>query len=226
MTASDDEEAIFPEDWYKYSGKPETGVTVSIHCFDLPDYSKFPNHVLSNHHLFERLLLSLRDLAHAKSAITFILQDVEYDKTYDLAELRRFQAYETSLIISYSRPFSQSSGDLPKLSYKALGVKLSSFSRAIHDDLIKKRNTVFAHSDADAIKYSYPVITEFERNDGSKFTVLYPPSFQEGLMFSEIEILRIEKLIDRTFSAISELLHAMHPNFENRYQVRKGKINS
>ena len=42
MIASNDEEAIFPEDWYKNSAKPETGLTVSIQCFDRPDYSKLP----------------------------------------------------------------------------------------------------------------------------------------------------------------------------------------
>ena len=72
MIASDDEEAIFPKDWYKYSGTPKTGMTVGIQCFECPDYSELPSHVLSNHYLFERLLLSLRDFAHAKSASTFI----------------------------------------------------------------------------------------------------------------------------------------------------------
>lgn len=221
MIESSEEEAIFPEDWYKRSGNPDMGMTVGIRCFDRPDYSKRPKDSLSDHFLFERLLLSLRDFAHAGSAATFILQDVNYAKTYDLAELRRFQAYETSLIVSYSRPFSETSAGLPRLSYKSLGIKLSSYTRAIHDDLIDKRNTVFAHSDVSAIEYSKPVITEFERPDGSRFTTLFPPKFREGLMFSESQIRRIENLISCNSDATFHLLHAMHPNFEDRYQVLK-----
>jgi hypothetical protein len=167
MIASNEEKPIFPEDWYKTSGTPEIGMTIGIRCFDRPDYSKLSMRALSDQFLFERLLLSLRDFSHVKSAVTFILEDVEYTETYDLAELRRFQAYKTSLIVSYSRPFSQSSGDLPKLSHRTLGIRLSNYTNAIHKDIITKRNTVFAHSDVDAIEYSKPIVMELERTDGS-----------------------------------------------------------
>lgn len=188
--------------------------------FKCPDYEKFPEDKLKDHNLFRRLLLSLRDFAHANSALTFILQDVDFEQTYPLAELRRFQAYETSLIVSYCRPFSESAGEVPRLSFRALGVKLPPQASAIHDDLMRKRNKIFAHSDAGEIQLSEPLIAEMKRDDGSTFTLLHPPSFLEGLMFDYQDIWRINALVRSTNFAAFRLLQAMHPHFKDRYEVR------
>ena len=88
----------------------------------------------------------MRDLQHARSALTFIQEDVEWETKYSLAELRRFQCYEASLVVSYARPFWKGTSHIKALSFGALGIKLPPFTRAIHEDLLSKRNKVFAHS--------------------------------------------------------------------------------
>ncbi|MES0046161.1 hypothetical protein [Mesorhizobium sp. M0053] len=114
---------------------------------------------MKDHALFQRLLLSLRDFAHARSAITFIREAVDFEQKYGLAELRRFQCYETTLVVSYCRPFSESVGGFPRLSYRALRIKLSPLVKALHDGLMDNRNKLFAHNDAGSVEYALPAVT-------------------------------------------------------------------
>lgn len=61
-------------------------------------------------------------------------------------------AFNTSLIVSYSRPFHKSNdtaGKRVSLS-KAVQAVLSDDEKALHDRIIDKRDRVFAHSDAAA----------------------------------------------------------------------------
>ncbi|WP_133116161.1 hypothetical protein [Mesorhizobium wenxiniae] len=116
----------FPDDWFYWVETGKDSGYGGIQCFPPPDPSRLPPERLKDHALFQRLLLSLRDSAHARSAITFIRQGVDFEQKYGLAELRRFQCYETMLGVSYCRPFSESVGGFPRLSYRALGIKLSS----------------------------------------------------------------------------------------------------
>lgn len=148
----------FPKDWFFFEKTGEDSGWGGVRCFPPPDPTKLPEATLKDRNLFERLLLSLRDLSHARSAITFICEDIDFDEKYSLAELRRFQCYETTLVVSYCRPFSESAAQIPRLSYRKLGIKLSPFTRAIHDGLISKRNKIFAHSDGEEVKYSQPVV--------------------------------------------------------------------
>jgi hypothetical protein len=209
----------FPSDWYNNAKHVGNSQTFSIHCFQLPDYDNFPQERLNDEDLFSRLILTMRDLQHARSALTFIQQEVEWETEYPLAELRRFQSYETSLVVSYTRPFSTGTSHLKALSFGALGIKLPQFTRTIHDDLLMKRNKVFAHSDPDAIDYSALTVMQMERHSGSSFTFLMPPYFREGLLFGEVDIARIEVLVCDLSQAVFDLAQEMHPNFTEKYRV-------
>ena len=146
-------------------------------------------------------------------------EDIEWENEHPLGELRRFQAYETSLIVSYARPFSQSKGHIPRLSYAKLGIKLSAFTREIHKDLIAKRNKVFAHSDASAVEYLPPFVMRGQRDDGAIYSTLGPPKFREGTFFGQADIARIRVLVDCLHSAVFFMANAMHPNFIDRLHV-------
>lgn len=211
-------EKLYPDEWCFTESVFDGVQTTAIRCFEHPDYENFPRSLLEDNLLFRRLLLSLRDFAQARSALSFVQQEVDYSEKYPLAELRRFQAYETSLVISYCRPFSEAAGEVPRLSFKKLGVKLSPYTRAIHIDLINKRNKIFAHSDAEFVEFAEPIIMGMERPDGTRFSILYPPRFVEGLMFGWEELLRIENLVSCANQAVMDLLHAMHPNFRDHYK--------
>lgn len=207
----------FPDDWFYFVETSKDTGYGGIRCFPPPDPSRFPPERLKDHSLFQRLLLSLRDFAHARSAITFIREDIDFDQKYDLAELRRFQCYETTLVVSYSRPFSESAGGLPRLSYGALGIKLSPFVRALHEELMEKRNRLFAHSDIGSVEYALPVVMHGKNTKGTPFTTLFPPRFQEGTLLDEARFEQISVLIECVSDAIMEMLQAMHVNFSDRY---------
>lgn len=207
----------FPEEWSYWVKTGEDSGYGGVRCFTPPDTSKLPSDSLKNHALFQRLLLSLRDFAHASSALTFIRQDVDFEATYNLAELRRFQCYETMLVVSYARPFSMSKGGIPPLSYKSLGIRLSPFVLALHEDLAEKRNKIFAHSDIERVEYSMPVVVNAKDSQGKPFTTLLPPRFREGTMFDEAKFEQVSVLVACTTHAVMHMLQAMHPNFADRY---------
>ena len=172
---------------------------------------------MKDHALFQRPLLSLRDFAHARSAITFIREDVDFEQKYGLADLRRFQCYETTLVVSYCRPFSESVSAFPRLSYRALGIKLSPLVRALHNGLMDKRNTLFAHSDVGSVECALPVVMHDKGTKGRPFTTLFPPRFREGTLLDEAGFEQVSVLVECAGSAVMHMLQAMHVNFADRY---------
>ena len=85
-----------------------------------------------------RLLYSLKDIQIALSAAAF-LAECEPDIAISKIELRRFKCYETTAIIAYTRPFSETSDGFPKLSMKMIGVRLDVEEQKLHDELIFSR---------------------------------------------------------------------------------------
>src|ERR1700716_2489277 len=79
-----------------------------------------------------RLLYSLNDLQQALSACEF-LYECDESKTYSKVELRRFRCFETTLVIAYTRPFSQSRGTVPSLTFKMAGLKFSKKRTSLHE---------------------------------------------------------------------------------------------
>lgn len=224
MADDSGDERWFPEDWRHTVNHGTGSCTHSVAAFQQPDYTKFPSEKLRDHDFFERLLLSMRDLSQASSAAVFLRREVDWEERYKLEELRRFQAYETSLVVSYVRPFSKSDGSIPPLSYGRLGIRLSNYARSIHEDLIHKRNKIFAHSDASAIEFAPPFILSGKREDDSTYTSLGPPQFLEGVLFERSEFARVEAMIDCLFFAVFAMAQAMHPNFIDRYPVHEQQM--
>ena len=143
-----------------------------------------------------RKLYSLGDFALALSAAAFLGECDESGKCTKV-ELRRFRCYETTVIISYTRPFSQSSHRFPKLSLKMTGATLTEEQIALHHRLRKLRDKVIAHSDADMMRMtSQTDLMEFEKDFSF---VLLQTVFDEGLTF-----------IGSKFWKLNELLHVVH----------------
>lgn len=97
------------------------------------------------------MLYSLNDLQQALSACEF-LYECEESGLYNKIELRRFRCYETTLVVAYTRPFSQSRGETLPLTMKMIGLKLSKERRALHDSLVEMRNKIMAHSDSEMMR--------------------------------------------------------------------------
>ncbi|MGO4405201.1 hypothetical protein AB4Z10_13185 [Bosea sp. RAF48] len=203
----------FPDEWFYYERIDDRSGSGGVRAFDQPRLDRMPENLLKDRGLFKRLVLSVRDLSHAGSAIAFIEEEVDHDGRYPLAAVRKFLCYETTLIVSYCRPFSESRGDIPSLSYGALGIKLSPFTRALHDDLISKRNTIFAHSDASQVAYRAPVVMKGRDGAGEPFTTLFPPRFNEGIMLDYQRVQQAKILNKSLLGAVMARLQAMHVHF-------------
>jgi hypothetical protein len=139
-----------------------------------------------------RRLYSLGDFRLARSATDF-LADCDPTATYSKEELSRFRCYETTAIVAYTRPFSDSKGEIPPLTLEMTSAKLNKEQNALHGSLIKLRNQVFAYSDVEMMRMvskSYPmtITSDFE------FTFLQAV-FAEGLTFIGPELLSLQELL-------------------------------
>ncbi len=126
-----------------------------------------------------RMLYSLGDFRLANSAATFLCEADDAEK-YSEDELKRFRCYETTAIIAYTRPFSQSEGKVPRLTLDMTGAKLSDEQMQLHERLLKLRNKVIAHSDAEMMRMVCKPLPMKIGNDD----VIFPETaFDEGLIF-------------------------------------------
>ena len=99
-----------------------------------------------------RLMMSALDFRHALSAATFLMEDVDWEIGRGTQEdRRRFKCYETSMVVSYGRPFSTARGMAASFSWKQLGREfaMSAEEKILHKMLIDARNRTYAHSDGD-----------------------------------------------------------------------------
>jgi hypothetical protein len=139
-----------------------------------------------------RMLYSLGDFQLALSAAAFLAECDPVGK-YNKVELRRFRCYETTIIISYTRPFSQSTNGFPQLSLKMVGAELTEEQDALHERLINLRNKVIAHSDADMMRMTSQA-NPIEIDDNFSYVFLHTV-FDEGLTFVGEEFLKLNDLL-------------------------------
>jgi hypothetical protein len=150
-----------------------------------------------------RLLYSLGDFQLALSAAAF-LAECDPDSTYSKVELRRFRCYETTIIMAYTRPFSESKGEVPRLSVKVAGAKLNDEQKALHQRLMNLRNKVIAHSDADMMRIvsqAHPMTFD----DGIEFVGL-EAVFDEGLIFIGHDLIALNELLHIVFNTVYTIL--------------------
>lgn len=98
-----------------------------------------------------RLIMSCLDFRHALSAATFLIEDCDWQKRHSVEQMRRFKCYETTMVVAYARPFSQSRGHTAPFRWQLLSsdFKLKPDEEAVHDKMIGFRNKLHAHSDGD-----------------------------------------------------------------------------
>jgi hypothetical protein len=152
-----------------------------------------------------RLLYSLNDLQQALSACEF-LYECEEAQTYSKIELRRFRCYETTLVVAYTRPFSQSRGDVPPLTMKMVDLKLSKERQALHDDLIERRNKIMAHSDSEMMRMTTQTF-DVPMHEGEPPMYFIQTAFDEGVALVGSQLIDANELLREVFHAIYRTLH-------------------
>jgi hypothetical protein len=151
-----------------------------------------------------RLLYSLKDFQLALSAYAF-LAECDFDAPISRVNLRRFTCYETTMIISYVRPFSAAHGDVKRLKFEDAGIVLNTEQLALHEHLICLRNKVFAHSDGAQMRFLAKPL-KIEMAEDFKFQT-FQTVFDEGLNFSSSSSLDVAELISVAFHGVCATLH-------------------
>jgi hypothetical protein len=165
-----------------------------------------------------RLMISSHDFQQALSAATFLLEDVEEGAAkYSLADLRRFRCYETSMVIAYARPFSMAKGEVRPLTWKDTRLSRTAEETELHKKIIKHRNTLYGHSDAEFVEMRVLVMRHraSDRKDWEfDFT---SPRFEEGMRFSLAEVLDIATMARRLLHGTIEETQRIGAPFKDRF---------
>ncbi|WP_242615587.1 hypothetical protein [Sphaerotilus mobilis] len=166
-----------------------------------------------------RLIYSNWDFQQALSALTFLIEDCDFQAKYSPVELRRLRCYETSFIVSFARPFEMSRGQTT-LGLKAIGVRLDSKDTQLKDKIVSLRQKVVAHSDEDYMHYRGVVLAPF--NDSAiGLPVL---KYSESLHLEESDLRPIEGLLQRLLTHITKALFQVAQSDPERLSVYKTPI--
>jgi hypothetical protein len=163
-----------------------------------------------------RAIYSSWDFQQALSALTFLLEDCEYDKKYSRIQLRRFRCYEATCIVSLARPFQQSR-NAGTLSLKAVGINLNKEERCLLDKILYLRRKVIAHSDEEEMHF---LAASFLVTDTDlRFPHL---QFSESLELTEVEAQKIERLLHKLMNGIAKVTFEVaqsEPTRLERYKI-------
>ena len=152
-----------------------------------------------------RLIYSLKDFQMALSAYDF-LTECDLEAPISTVNLRRFKSYETTMVVSYMRPFSSADGEIKKMSFDDLDLVLTPDQEELHSRIRILRNKVFAHSDGDRMRLLAKPL-KINMKDGFSFSA-FQTSFDEGLEFSDYQsLMAVGCLIRLMFEATWESVH-------------------
>jgi hypothetical protein len=169
-------------------------------------------------HKLTRLMLSVHDFEQAMSSAMFLLETVDEKKGYPLSELRRFRCYETAMVVAYARPFSMAKGKVKPLSWKDTGLPQTPERRALHQKLMKHRNTIYGHSDADFLKFRVYLMRTHMKHQNKNFDWIHP-RFDEGMRFTLDEIGKVEEVTRRLVGSIARQIQKVGSDFSDQFKV-------
>lgn len=137
-----------------------------------------------------RAIYSFWDFQQALSALTFLLEDCDYKEKTNTITLRKYNCYETNLIISMARPF-EATRNGTTLSLKVLGIKLTNREKELVRKIMHFRRKIIAHSDEEEMHFRTSTFTVI----GDIITPFL--QFDEGLCFIQSEVIELESLLHR-----------------------------
>ena len=163
----------------------------------------------------DRVIYSLWDFQQALSALTFLLEECDYEEITDTVTLRKYKCYENTLIMALSRPFVKTRGE-NTIGLRAIGVTLNTQEKELIDKAEHFRHKIIAHSTEEEMHFKSTTfgISEFD------FTFPHI-QFDEGLCFTKIEVRELETFLRRLKHDIySYLVTVAHdkPELLNKYK--------
>jgi hypothetical protein len=163
----------------------------------------------------ERAIYSVWDFQQALSALTFLLQDCDFDVKYRKVEFRRFRCYESTLIISMARLFEKTRKGTT-IGFRALGITLSEDQKALIEKVLELRRKIVAHS---AVEEMHFRVTTFPIKD---MGISFPHfQFNEGLHLGEQELRELEYFLRFLINQMGEFFYKFsqeQPEMFTRYK--------
>jgi hypothetical protein len=161
-----------------------------------------------------RAIYSLWDFQQALSALTFLLEDCEFEEKYDKVTLRRFRCYESNLIISMARPFETTRGGTT-IGLRALGIQVLDSEKALVERVLDLRRKIIAHSAEEEMHFRVSV---FPVDGEMKF-----PHFQfnERLHLEDRELLELETFLRKLMSGMANFFFKVaqeNPEMLDKYK--------
>ena len=155
------------------------------------------------------------DIQQALSALTFLLEDCDFEERYSHVELRRFRCYESTLIISMARPFETTRGGTT-IGLRALGITLNQDQKRLVKKILELRRTIVAHSSDDEMHFR---VSTFPLKDGYQNVPHF--QFNERLHLQEVELRQLESLLKYLKHQIAEFFYKVaqeQPELLDRYK--------
>jgi hypothetical protein len=114
-----------------------------------------------------------------------------------------------------ARPFSTAKGDVGRLTWKDVKLSLTTEEKALHDKLIKYRNTLYGHSDAEFVEMRIWVMRQSNPNGIDSDFVL--PRFDEHMRLSLVEVNAIHELSLKLVQALFHECQKLGAKFKDRF---------
>ena len=160
---------------------------------------------MTNEEELERILISQSDLLQAHQFATFILEENLHDKsTHDAKTKLILLAFNTALIVSYSRPFGTNRGKVTRrrsLSDTVLNSLTDSESR-LHQLVLDCRDQEYAHSDL--ASYDMSIFSSFSGID-------IPISRNPFIPLDKTQINNLVSIIEKLVTRTSEIRFSQSP---------------
>lgn len=160
-----------------------------------------------------RLAYSLWDFQQSLSALTFLMEECDFDAKYTVVALRRFRCFESTAIISFARPFEGSRGQTV-IGLRAIGIQLTEQEKQIQERLMKLRRKVVAHSDGDEMHFNVQLIQPIE--DIALRVPLF--KYQESLYLTAVELRPLETFLRKLTHAITGALFRLAQSDPDRIE--------
>lgn len=166
-----------------------------------------------------RVIYSAWDFQQALSALIFLSEECDFDAKYNKVDLRRFRCFETTMIVSFCRPFKTGRGR-EALDLSKIGFEFTQGECDLKDKLLWLRDKIISHSDEEEMEYRACSIRPADDIDLRMPVVI----FREALYLNQEEYAEIESLLRRIIDAIARFKFdyaQSNPNEFDRYKVPK-----
>lgn len=152
-----------------------------------------------NQPITNRIVYSSWDFQQALSALTFLLEECDFDEGCSRLQLRKFRCFETAAIVSFSRPFKVGRGR-KALDLDAIGFEFTDDEERLKERILRLRDKIVSHSDEEEMEYRTYSFRIFDDSNLRMPTAI----FRESLYLNKDEYSALESLLHRLLRAIAK----------------------